>query len=63
MTASEASNYGSIYWSRNFYNTLVCYDESGEITGELAESWEMSEDGKTYTFHLRDGIKFSVART
>lgn len=59
MTASEASNYGSIYWSRNFYNTLVCYDESGEITGELAESWEMSEDGKTYTFHLRDGIKFS----
>ena len=59
MTASEASNYGSIYWTRNFYNTLVCYDDNGEITGELAESWEMSEDGKSYTFHLRDGVKFS----
>ena len=59
MTASEASNYGSIYWSRNFYNTLVRYDDNGEISGELAESWEMSEDGKTYTFHLRDGVKFS----
>lgn len=59
LTASNASNYGATYWNRNFYNTLVKYDEKGEITGELAETWEMSEDGTSYTFHLREGVKFS----
>lgn len=59
MTPGTASNYGSIYWSKNFYNTLVSYDENGEIVGELADSWEVSEDGTAYIFHLREGVKFS----
>lgn len=59
LNPSVSSNYGSIYWGRNFYNTLVSYNEEGEIVGELAESWEPSEDGKSYTFHLRQDVKFS----
>lgn len=36
-------------------------DENGNvaIVPSLAESWEESEDGKTYTFHLRDDVTFS----
>lgn len=59
LTAANSTNYGSTYWNRNFYNTLVCYDDVGEIQGELAENWDISEDGLTYTFTLRDGVKFS----
>ncbi|MFP4136134.1 MAG: ABC transporter substrate-binding protein [Candidatus Acetothermia bacterium] len=32
---------------------------NGHVTPGLAESWEVSEDGLTYTFHLRKGLKFS----
>lgn len=40
------------------YETLVNITENG-YEGCLAESWDISEDGKTYTFHIRDGVKFS----
>ncbi len=59
LNPGNSPNYGSIYWGRNFYDTLVSYNEEGKIVGELAEDWEVSEDGKSYTFYLREGIKFS----
>ncbi len=59
ITSANTNGYGFTYWERNFYNTLVSYDENGEIAGELAERWEISGDGLTYTFILRDGVKFS----
>ncbi|RED63265.1 nickel ABC transporter substrate-binding protein [Cohnella lupini] len=41
------------------YDSLVEYGEKGSIVPSLAESWDISEDGKTYTFHLRQGVVFS----
>lgn len=36
------------------YEGLVRYGQDGSIEPVLAESWDISQDGKTYTFHLRD---------
>ncbi len=38
--------------------TLVRIDRDGNIQPLLAESWEVSEDGLTVTFYLRQGVKF-----
>lgn len=40
------------------YNGLVRYDKNLKIEGELAESWEISEDNLTITFKLRKGVKW-----
>ncbi|WDR06157.1 peptide ABC transporter substrate-binding protein [Devosia rhodophyticola] len=38
----------------NTFEGLVRFDKEGEVIPALAESWEVSEDGLNYTFHLRD---------
>jgi oligopeptide transport system substrate-binding protein len=45
--------------AHDFFEGLVSFNQKGEPIPELAESWEISSDQKTYTFHLRKGIKFS----
>ena len=40
------------------YDPLVLYSSGGKIEPGLAESWTVSEDGKTYTFKLRSGVVF-----
>jgi len=43
----------------NVYDGLVRYkDGTLEVEPALAESWTISDDGLTYTFDLRDGVKF-----
>lgn len=41
------------------FEGLLIYNEKGEIEGGQAEKWEQSEDGLTWTFTLRDGLKWS----
>ena len=43
----------------NCFEGLVTYDESGSVVGGSAEDWKVSDDGTVYTFHLRDGLKWS----
>jgi oligopeptide transport system substrate-binding protein len=45
--------------AHDFFEGLVSFNQKGDPIPGLAESWEISSDQKTYTFHLRKGIKFS----
>jgi peptide/nickel transport system substrate-binding protein len=42
----------------NLYDSLVFPNAAGGVDPWLAESWEVSDDGLTYTFHLRSGVTF-----
>lgn len=56
---SSSTGYDITYYLTSFYDTLVTYNENNELVGSLAEDWSMSDDGKVYTFHIKEGIKFS----
>ncbi len=42
----------------NLYEGLVQFSEEGTFYGQLAHAWEISVDGLTYTFYLREGVRF-----
>lgn len=43
---------------KRVFDSLVQFDPKLQIQPDLAQGWERSDDGKTWTFHLRDGIKW-----
>ncbi|WP_431033101.1 ABC transporter substrate-binding protein [Streptomyces sp. P6-2-1] len=47
------------YISRQVLDGLVTEDEDGSVKPWLATSWKTSPDGLTYTFTLKDGVKFT----
>ena len=58
VRTSSAANMRVLMY--NVLETLVELDpETGEVTPGLAESWDVSDDQLTYTFHLREGATFS----
>ena len=43
----------------NIFNSLLKYDKNLDLTGELAQSWEVSADQRTITFHLKPNLKWA----
>ncbi len=56
-TAGAAAAIDEVTYS-NLFESLTRIDERGEVIPGLAERWEVSADGLTYTFHLRVGVKY-----
>ncbi|WP_127523389.1 ABC transporter substrate-binding protein [Mesorhizobium sp. Z1-4] len=56
-TAGAAAAIDEVVYA-NVFEGLTRIGSGGEVLPALAKSWEISDDGKTYTFHLQDGVKF-----
>ena len=50
---------GEMYAQKLLYDTLITINPDGTYAPSLATSWEISPDGLTYTFKIREGVKFT----
>src|SRR4051794_6237256 len=57
-----SSAYSSFAVLANVVEGLTTFDNNIKLEPDLAESWEQSADGLTWTFHIRQGVKFSNGR-
>jgi len=57
--AGEMTSHGYL---AQLFSGLVCLDDNLEPAPDIAQSWEISQDGKTYTFYLRHDVKFHNGR-
>ena len=64
--ASEPGNLNPLIWAtatdvlvtRMVFDTIVVPDEELNLEGSLAKEWDLSDDGKTYTFYLHENVKW-----
>ncbi|WP_261397964.1 ABC transporter substrate-binding protein [Maritimibacter alkaliphilus] len=56
-TSAAAAAIDSVLYS-NVYEGLTRFASDGSVVPGLARSWDISEDGLTYTFHLAEGVTF-----
>jgi len=61
MDPGEAFELSTAEMTSNTYSLLVRLDlnDTSKVVGDLAESWTVSDDGLTYTFKLKQGMKFA----
>ncbi|WP_339061181.1 ABC transporter substrate-binding protein [Tepidibacillus marianensis] len=59
LDPADVTDGESLNVTKNIFDTLLDYKEgSTEVEPALAEKWESSTDGLTWTFHLKQGVKF-----
>jgi len=58
LDPANTRNIENIWACNHLYNGLVQMDDNLKVTPSIAKSWDVSEDGKTYTFHLRNDVFF-----
>ena len=51
------------FMAKSIHSRLVRYGEGAELLPDLAERWEVLEQGHVYRFHLRRGVRFHNGRT
>ena len=61
-TSAAAGAIDSVLYS-NVFEGLTRFDSAGDVIPGLAKSWEISEDGLTYTFMLNEGVTFHDGTT
>ncbi len=54
----KATQFQAVAVLGNIYGTLTELDENLDVVPGLADTWEVSDDGLTVTFHVRDGVTF-----
>ena len=59
LDPAKAYDTTSIQFVRLIYRGLVEYDQKANLYPEIAQSYNISPDGKTYTFTIRPGVKFT----
>jgi peptide/nickel transport system substrate-binding protein len=58
LDPQKTANGASTFVMNFLYSSLIIKDDQGNYVPYLAASWEVSPDGITYTFHLRQDVKF-----
>ncbi|HVB10409.1 MAG TPA: ABC transporter substrate-binding protein [Bacillota bacterium] len=58
MDPAQSTAYVDRQVYQSIYDSLVTFDKGLAMKPGLADSWDISQDGLTYTFHLHQGIKF-----
>ena len=53
-----AKDLRTIWVTNQLFNGLVQLDDQLEVQPDISDSWTISEDGKTYTFNLRNDVQF-----
>ena len=61
LDPAEAFEFSGVEAIANMYEKLIAFDlkDVSKLYGDLAANWTISDDGKTYTFKLKPGLKFS----
>jgi peptide/nickel transport system substrate-binding protein len=54
----HSERFEDIWLMKQMYNGLVRLDKNLRVTGDIAKKWDISENGLTYRFYLRDDVHF-----